>query len=83
MIKLEMSKLVRKFFLLAMLIGCLTVLTNNFSGNKVSAAGCCTVCDSVYDSCIELCDIRGGKPACYQACDTRYGRCYATCDPNC
>ncbi len=77
-----MSKLMRKFLVLAMLVACLAVLTTtNFNPNKVSAAVCCSTCDANYDSCTSGCE--PGFLGCFRLCERIYNRCLSTCDPNC
>ncbi len=69
MLKNEMRKLQRRFFALAVLVGCLAFLV---SGQGVSAYGEGAQCDAAYSNCNDGCY---GSPVCYYFCYSDYDNC--------
>lgn len=74
-------KLIRKLLVLAVLLSGLA-LAGLLQDQPVKALQCCTVCDSLSESCSNFCDSFPSHPHCH-VCQQQASHCYHTCDPGC
>lgn len=72
-------KTVRKFIVLAAMLGCLFVVS--FNKQAVKAQQCCTFCETLDQQCQQLCEFFPGLP-CYN-CNVHTVQCVQNCDPGC
>jgi len=73
--------LVRKFIVLGAMLGCL-LFALSFDKQPVQALQCCTVCDSMSESCGNFCDSFPEHIHC-KICSQQAANCYHNCDPGC
>jgi hypothetical protein len=74
-------KLIRKLLVLAVLLGSLAVVGLQ-KGQAVSALRCCTICDTLAESCENFCEFNPDHPHCH-VCAQQVLTCYNSCDPGC
>jgi hypothetical protein len=82
MIKSGVIRLVRKFFLLVILLACFAALNSDIAARKASAqTSCCINCGNLWAECANFCSCCGvpNYSTCMGACFGRYNNCKASC----
>jgi hypothetical protein len=79
MFRTEVSKLMRRFLVLATLTIGLAVASSGLVENKVGAAICCDQCWINFDNCLNGCSTQ----ACIDGCNATLNNCHRFCDPGC
>ncbi len=77
MFSVELKRLTRRLFLLAMLVASLTLLTQTQSAR---ATICCSTCEANFLTCFNNCH---NVPSCQENCYRAYEGCDAICDIEC
>ncbi len=77
MSKLALSRIVRRFMLLSLLLLALSFTASNSTGGSACAIGCCSPCFNCLDACENL-----PTPEEQEACKANC-RCRFPCDANC
>jgi hypothetical protein len=72
MFSLELKRLVRRLLVLAMLVGCLTVLSQT---QTARATTCCSTCDANLQNCFNHCH----NASCQEMCLYWWDICNETC----
>lgn len=75
----EISKLVRRFFVLAVLTTGLALSSSGLVGNTAGAAICCSQCYVNFDNCLNGC----GDQTCIDGCNNTLNHCTRFCDSGC
>ena len=75
----EISKLVRRIFVLAVLTTGLALSSSGLVGNSAGAAICCSQCYVNFDNCLNGC----GDQACIDGCNNTLNHCTRFCDSGC
>ena len=73
--------IIKKFAVLVVLAAGLFYAVS-FDTNPVKAVQCCTVCDSLSESCSNFCDSFPSHPHC-RVCSQQVANCFKDCDPGC
>jgi hypothetical protein len=83
MFKTNNLKLYRKFFIVAVLLGGLSLV----SFSNAAALPCCSSCEDTLTACLTTCNNGQIKvwmiPACEAACYHNYDNCNNHCNPAC
>lgn len=81
MLRAEAGRLLRKIFVLAVLLACLTAVNTDNGVRKVAAqTSCCQTCQNSFVDCMNNCQ----TPYCPQTvCIPRYNYCRSQCNPPC
>ena len=83
MLRLQMGRLFRKIFVLAVLLACLAVVNTDSGLRKVAAqATCCQMCADYINQCLNSCS-GASYSQCYYGCMGRYNICRSQCNPPC
>lgn len=75
----EISKLVRRIFVLAVLTTGLALSSSGLVGNTAGAAICCNQCYINFDNCLNGC----GDQTCIDGCNNTLNHCTRFCDSGC
>jgi hypothetical protein len=75
-----MPRLVRKLFILGVLLAMPWALSSTGNG-PVRASVCCSVCDQQEQNCLDGCIPEDRN--CPTRCGRIWQRCHATCNPSC
>jgi len=79
MSRMEVSKLVRRALVLAVLITGLALSSSGLVGNNAGAAICCSQCYVNFDNCLNNCS----DQACIDQCNVTLEHCTRFCDSGC
>ena len=80
MLRAQAGRILRKIFVLTVLLACLAVANTDSGVRKVAAqTSCCQVCNDYINQCINSCS----TVQCYNACFGRYNICRSQCNPPC
>jgi len=76
----EISRLVRRIFMLAVLTTGLALSSSGLIGNTAGAAICCEQCFVNFDNCLNNC---GSNQTCIDGCNSTLEHCTRFCDSGC
>ena len=80
MFRTEVSKLMRRILILAVLTGGLVLASSGLVQNKAGAAICCSQCLENFDNCLLFCN---DNQTCIDGCNSTLNHCYRFCDSLC
>lgn len=76
----EITSLIRRLLVLAVLITGLVFATSDFGGSQAGAAICCEQCFVNFDNCLNDCS---DNQACIDGCNHTLQSCHRFCDSLC
>jgi len=79
MFRTEVSRLMRKVLVLAVLTTGLVIASMGVAENKAGAAICCSQCYINFDNCLNGCS----DQACVDGCNNTLNRCVQFCNSGC
>ena len=79
MFRTEISRLVRRILVLAVLTTGLVFASSGLVENNVAANICCDQCWINFDNCLNNCSTQ----ACIDQCNVALQNCHRFCDPGC
>lgn len=79
MFRTEISKLMRKMLVLAVLTTGLVIASTGVVENKAGAAICCSQCYINFDNCLNNCS----DQTCIDGCNNTLNRCVQFCNSGC
>jgi hypothetical protein len=79
MFRTEISKLMRRIFMLAVLVTGLVLASSGLVGKTAGAAICCNQCYVNFDNCLNNCS----DQTCIDGCNTTLEHCTRFCDSGC
>ncbi len=80
MLRSQAGRLLRKVFVLTVLLACLVVLNIDNGVRKVAAqTTCCQNCQNFLTQCMNLCETQN----CPQQCFIKFNYCRSQCSPPC
>jgi len=72
-------QILKKLFILALLLGCLGWAAYDNTSNSAFAAPCCSSCDPNWDSCMANCPPGGAGLSCRNFCNNQRNSCLSHC----
>jgi len=80
MFRTEISRVMRRILVLAVLMTGLAVASSGLVENKAGAAICCSQCYINFDNCLNNCN---DDPACVAGCNNTLNHCVQFCNSGC
>lgn len=80
MTRTEISKFMRRIFMLVALTAGLMIMSSGLVANSANAAICCTACGTNFDNCLLGCN---DNQACISACNATFAHCELFCNSLC
>jgi hypothetical protein len=80
MFRTEVSKLMRRMLVLAVLITGLALASSGLVQRNANAAICCSQCFVNFDNCLNNC---GSNQTCIDGCNATLERCHRFCNSGC